>query len=124
MSDISSYRDIEFLVRTFYDKVKNDNVLGNIFEEIIGDKWEDHIVRMSIYWNALILEKKHHCEKEFQKYAKLPIGKKYFERWTLLFFETVNANFDGENADEAKLIAIKIALYFEPQYRQDINLLA
>lgn len=123
MADISSYGDINFLVRSFYEKVKNDKVLGNIFEEIIGHNWEGHIERMSIYWNALILQKKYHYEKEFQKYAKLPIGKKYFERWTFLFFETVNENFAGENADEAKLTAIKIALYFEPQYRHEIDLI-
>ena len=123
LTDILSYGDVEFLVGAFYEKVKNDKVLGSTFERIIGRNWDGHVARMSVYWNALILEKKHDYEKQFQQYAKLPIGKKYFERWTFLFFQTVNENFAGSNADEAKLAAIKIALHFEPLYRHDIDLI-
>lgn len=123
MTDISSHEDVEFLVGTFYKKVKNDKVLGDVFKKLMDSHWEDHIVIMSAYWKALILEKKYEYEKEFQSYAKLPIGKKYFERWTFLFFEAVNENFAGENADEAKLIAVRIALYFEPHDRQGADLM-
>lgn len=114
LTDILSYSDVKFLVKTFYEKVKHDKELGDIFKEMRDNKWNDHVATMSTYWNALILEKKHEYAIEFRKYAKLPIGEKYFQRWTFLFFETVNENFAGTNADEAKLMAIKIALYFEP----------
>lgn len=113
LNDISSYRDIQLLITAFYEKVKIDDVLGVVFKERMQNHWEQHIEVMSAYWNGLILEGKPYHEEEFQKCARLPFERMYFDRWTLLFFEAVNEKFNGENADLAKLVAIKIALSFE-----------
>ena len=39
----------------------------------------------------------------------LPVGKAHFDRWLELFLETVDENFSGPKAEEAKGRALSIA---------------
>ena len=40
-SDITNRKDIELLVNTFYDKVRNNPVLGYIFDDVAKIDWEN-----------------------------------------------------------------------------------
>jgi hemoglobin len=40
---IESRKDIDLLVRRFYEKVRNHGLLGYVFNEIVQD-WEIHLV--------------------------------------------------------------------------------
>ena len=41
--DIENRTDIELLVRSFYDKVKIDDTIGYIFNDIAKVDWEKHL---------------------------------------------------------------------------------
>lgn len=53
--DISTRQDIELLVDTFYGKVRNNPVLGPIFNDIAGVQWETHLQRIHNFWAAQLL---------------------------------------------------------------------
>lgn len=38
------------VITSFYDKVRNDAVLGPVFAEAIGDDWDAHIERIVLFW--------------------------------------------------------------------------
>ena len=43
--DITSREAIELLVNSFYDKVKQDDVIGFIFTDVAQVNWEKYCVR-------------------------------------------------------------------------------
>jgi hemoglobin len=45
----------------------------------------------------------------FPKHSVLPVGKAHFDRWLELFLATVDENFSGPKAEEAKGRALSIA---------------
>ena len=38
------------MVNTFYDKIKEDELLGPIFNERIQDRWASHLETMYKFW--------------------------------------------------------------------------
>ena len=52
--DIENIADIEILVNSFYDKVKQDDKIGFIFNQIIGSDWSHHLPRMYHFWNMVL----------------------------------------------------------------------
>ena len=42
MKEIISISDIKLLVDSFYDKVREDELLADIFNDIIKEKWPKH----------------------------------------------------------------------------------
>lgn len=112
IKDIAHRADIEILVNEFYSKVRKDDMLGKIFEEIIQDRWPEHLEKMYRFWETVLLNNHTYQGSPFMPHAKLPIGKKHFERWLKLFKATVNENFEGEIANEANWRAEKMAEMF------------
>ncbi len=108
--DIKSRKDIETLVNSFYEKVKEDDVIGPVFSNI---KWETHLPVMYQFWeNAIFysggyngnpLKTHQHINQVF------PLTAQHFEVWIKLFTSTVDALFSGEKAELAKQRAISIA---------------
>jgi hemoglobin len=111
--DILDINDIKFLVNTFYDKVRQDDVLADIFNGIIQDSWSMHLEKMYRFWQTVLLSEHTYSGSPFLPHAKLPVGEIQFDRWKELFFKTVDENFVGEKADEAKWRAEKMAEMFQ-----------
>ena len=47
--------DIKILVDTFYDKARQDTLLGPIFEGVIEDRWPEHLEKMYRFWQTVLL---------------------------------------------------------------------
>ena len=92
--DITQLDDIKLLVNTFYDKVREDDLLKDIFNEVIQDKWSIHLEKMYRFWETVLLENHTYYGGPFAPHAKLPVTKEHFDRWKLLFFQTLNDNFE------------------------------
>ncbi len=112
LPDITNLTDIRLMVDTFYTKVQQDEVIGPIFNEKIKDQWTPHLEKMYRFWETILLEVHTYSGSPFPPHAQLPVGKTHFERWMALFTATVDANFKGLVADEAKLRAEKMAELF------------
>lgn len=111
--EILNIEDIRLLVNSFYTKVQNDQLLGGIFQEKIGDKWPEHLEKMYRFWQTILLEEPTYSGRPFPPHATLPISKEHFDRWLSLFYETLDEHFSGEKAEEAKWRAGKMAELFQ-----------
>ena len=111
--DIASRKDIEFLMKNFYDKVKKDNTIGPIFNDIAKVNWEHHIPIICDFWETLLLDaasyRKNVMEVHFILNRKIPLEEKHFQVWLQLFSATVDELFSGKNAEMAKTKARSIA---------------
>ena len=110
---IESLEDIKILVDTFYDRVREDELLSPIFNGVIKDNWPVHLEKMYRFWQTILLEEHTYSGIPFAPHVKLPIKGEHFERWKQLFFETVDENFLGKKAKVAKLRAEKMAEMFQ-----------
>lgn len=110
--DIADIEDIKLLVNRFYGSVRQDELLGPIFDEVIQDRWPEHLEKMYRFWQTVLLEEHTYYGSPFPPHAKLPVEKQHFERWIKLFFATIDNHFDGELACEAKWRAQKMAEMF------------
>lgn len=112
MQEIKSLEEVKLLVNTFYGKVREDDMLADIFEARVQGRWEVHLEKMYTFWQTVLLEEHTYRGRPFPPHMQLPIEKEHFERWLSLFHETVDSLFTGEKANEAKWRAGKMAEMF------------
>ncbi|TXK32819.1 group III truncated hemoglobin [Pontibacter qinzhouensis] len=110
--DILSLADIKQLVDTFYTRVRQDELLGPVFEEKIGSNWEKHLETMYRFWQTVLLDERTYQGSPGAKHITLPVGEEHFERWLGIFDKTVDELFTGEKAAEAKWRAARMAEMF------------
>jgi hemoglobin len=112
MNDISTLDDIKILVDEFYGKIREDKLLGPIFNGIIQDNWKAHLEKMYRFWQTVLLEQHTYSGSPFPPHARLPVAQQHFDTWLKLWHETVDNHFRGEKADEAKWRGNKMASLF------------
>ena len=107
LDDITSEEDVALLVRTFYGKVRQDALLGPIFNGIIKD-WERHLGHLTTFWSSnLFFSKKFHGDPlqkhvEVDQHCNGTINEMHFGVWLNLWFETIDQLFEGDTAQVAK----------------------
>lgn len=112
LREIQTIDDIKLLVNNFYDAVKQDVILKDIFNNVIQDRWPQHLTKMYTFWQTVLLGEYTYEGTPFPPHAKLPIDKQHFERWVQLFNTTVNTFFIGEKAEKAKWQGNRMAEMF------------
>jgi hemoglobin len=112
MKEIENIDDIRLFVNEFYDKVKSDLFIGPIFMETIPEDWQPHLEKMYAFWNAALFGVPGFRGNPFAKHAPLKIGPEHFNRWLELFFSTIDENFEGHVAADAKNRAELMAYMF------------
>jgi len=118
LTDIQTPENIQLMVDSFYNNVRQDGILEPVFSEFIDD-WEAHLPIMYRFWEKLLFGKDGYRRNPFQKHVNLPVSKEHFTRWVELFTQTIDENFSGPKADEAKTLATNIANSF--QARMGLN---
>ena len=111
--DILTLEDIKLLVNTFYGKVREDELIGPIFNERIQDRWPEHLAKMYTFWQTVLLGEHTYYGAPFPPHAQLPVERHHFQRWLFLFSETINELFTGGKAKEALWRADKMAEMFQ-----------
>ncbi len=111
--DIQTLDHIRSLVDSFYTKVRADELLGPIFEGIIQDRWPAHLEKMYRFWQTVLLSEHTYMGSPFAPHATMPVEKEHFERWVGLFRQTVDEQFEGPKAEEAKWRAERMADMFQ-----------
>ena len=111
--DIESRADIEILVRSFYDKVIPDPLLGHIFTEVAKVNWEIHLPVMFDFLENTLFYTGTYGGNPMKAHQKLHhmfnLNPEHFSRWVFLFTSTVDELFEGERAQLAKQRAISIS---------------
>lgn len=110
--DIGTMEDIRLLVDTFYGKIRVDLLLGGIFNGVIKDRWPEHLEKMYRFWQTVLLGEHTYYGSPFPPHAELPVEQRHFDAWLKLWYETIDENFTGVKADEAKWRGDKMAVMF------------
>lgn len=117
MTDIETRSDIELLVHEFYRRVREDETVGIIFNNILSVDWDKHLPLMCDFWDNILFFSGKNAGNPMELHKQLhgirPIGVRQFERWLQLFTETVDDLFRGEKASLAKHRARSISSIIE-----------
>lgn len=104
--DIQNRGDVEHLVRTFYDQVIDDDVIGYIFTEVAKVDWDVHLETMFNFWDAVLFQtggyKGNTVRQHLMVNEKEPLKEEHFDRWLSLWNATVDQHFEGPRAEDAK----------------------
>ena len=80
---------ISEVVDTFYARVRQDEVLGPIFNRIVDD-WPEHLAKLKDFWSSVLLMTGRFKGRPMAVHVGIPdIERSHFERWLSLFGETV-----------------------------------
>ncbi len=113
MEDIRSRADVILLVDTFYGKVKENDVIGHIFNEVANVDWQRHLPVMYSFWSSILLGERSYAGNPMIKHINLsnmyPLSTGHFQEWLTLFHQTIDELFEGDKANEAKSRASTIA---------------
>ena len=120
-NEILNLTDVKQLVDTFYEKVREDELLNPIFNNVIKEHWPEHLEKMYRFWQTILLEEHTYFGSPFVPHAKLPVEKEHFDRWLKLFFSNIDDQFEGEKAEEAKWRGQKMAEMFQMKIEMNKN---
>ena len=110
--EITTLEDIKVLVDNFYGKVRQDDLLKDIFNGVIQDRWPEHLEKMYRFGQTVLLGDHTYHGTPFPPHARMPVDWPHFQRWLALFNETVNEHFTGELASRAKWQGERMAEMF------------
>ena len=104
--EIELIEDIKYLVNSFYDKVKQDDTIGYIFNDSIKVDWEHHLPKMYNFWETVLLGKASFKGNPMLKHLiinnRVRLTEKHFDRWIELWDNTIDSHFMGDKAENAK----------------------
>jgi hemoglobin len=115
-TDIETHEDCERLVRAFYGRALTDPVLGFIFVDVAHLDLEEHVPRITSFWETILLGARSYSGGAFAPHAALNTRVRlragHFERWLWLWRTTVDELFAGERAELAKAHSRRVAQAF------------
>jgi hemoglobin len=117
LPDIKTEKDLEILIREFYEKALLDPVIGFFFTDIVKLNLEAHIPKITKFWDMQIFGGRDYHGNPFQAHKAInqlsSMKKEHFQRWVILFHATVDELYAGDNAELVKmksgLIAAKMS---------------
>ena len=109
MKDITTLKDIEFLVDQFYSVVQQDTLIGPIFNDRLSGRWEMHHRKLYRFWHTVLLRRPDYFGNPVPIHFGMNIDEHHFERWLIIWNETIGANFEGIVAERAKFRGKKMA---------------
>lgn len=111
--DIQNRVDIQLLVDTFYTKVRADETIGYLFNEVARVNWEAHLPVMYDFWENIVFQtggfKGNPMAAHVQLHQRSPLTAEHFQRWLKLFLSTVDELFEGDKTELIKQRAQSIA---------------
>lgn len=115
MRDIENRDDVSKMVHSFYDLVKQDELLAPHF---IHTDFIHHMPRMVDFWCFTILDEGSFKGNIFDKHAPLKIDETHFERWLKIFESNITSQFEGEKTNMAIQRAKLIGYTFASKMKQ------
>ena len=116
VADIEDRADCERLVRAFYERALVDPIIGWIFTDVAHLDVEAHVPEIASFWETILLGAQTYRGGAFRPHAelhfKVRLRSGHFERWLVLWRETVDELFAGERAELAKSHALRVARAF------------
>lgn len=109
ISQLCTEEEIKTLVYGFYDKIRDDETLGPIFNTHIHD-WDTHLETMVQFWSSMLLGTRTFNGMPMPKHVALPdLQASLFRHWLALFHETTLSLPNRVFAERANDFAQRIA---------------
>jgi len=112
-NDLAGPAEIKQLVDAFYTRVRGDEVLGFIFNDIAQTDWAHHLPKMYAFWETVLFRTGGYQGSPLVMHARLvphtEMGVAQFRRWLELFCATVDNLFSGPHAEHIKNCARDMA---------------
>ena len=113
---IVSREDLAHLVHTFYDRIRQDALLGPIFNHHIEEeRWPQHLAMLTDFWEVNLFGEGRFTGRPGMKHIKVDrslekgMSETHFRQWLGLWFEVIDELYHGEKAELAKSRAIQMA---------------
>lgn len=111
--DIDDKIDLEHLINIFYAKLLSDKSVSYIFTDVAKIDLETHLPKIIDFWNLSLFGKGDYSNNVMKIHLNLneeeKLQEKHFKSWLNTFYETVDENFLGKNAEIIKTKALSIA---------------
>ena len=110
---------LQTLIARFYGRVREDGVLGPVFEAAVGD-WDAHEAQLGRFWASVILGARSFKGEPLGVHRRLPIRPEMFQRWLSLWETTVGELFEPEPAEALITAArrigssLQLGLFYRP----------
>jgi hemoglobin len=102
--------NIRALVHTFYERVRDDALLGPVFDSKLAGRWDPHLEKMVAFWTSLVLGTKTYRGNVQAAHQPLDgVAPAHFSRWLALFLNTVEARYAPAAAVRFMEPALRIA---------------
>lgn len=112
-ANISGASDIEQLLRDFYGRCFEDDLLGPIFIDVARLDLEAHLPVMVDFWMTVLFRtgdyKRNLLQVHSDLHERAPLTPAHLDRWLDLWVHTVEAAFSGEVATMAITQARRIS---------------
>jgi hemoglobin len=123
MKDIENQEDLSLLVDDFYKRLLGDASISYIFTDVVKIKLEEHLPILVTFWSQAILGTGGYYNNLTQLHLnvnqKEHLTPELFKIWLGHFYEAVDANFKGENAEKIKTQALSIATIMQIKIAQE-----
>ena len=115
--EIENREDVRLLVNTFYLKIREDELLGPIFNtHIIGEQWPVHLEKLTDFWVTALFGdicfkgNPTLAHRTVDKNLNHTIAQYHFEQWITLWHNTIDSLFEGALANRAKKASESMAI--------------
>ncbi len=117
MTTIESRADISELVHAFYARIREDDLLGPIFNaHIPEERWPEHLEKLTDFWETNLFgvaafkgsPTRAHVQMDYN--LDHSIEQSHFAHWLKLWHSTIDARYTGERAARAKRAAGNMAV--------------
>ena len=111
-ADLCTEEEVTRLVHGFYARVREDDLLGPIFNRHVAD-WDQHLAKLVDFWSAILRGTKRFTGAPMPAHIALPdLNAGLFHRWLALFHETTRLLDNQTMREHADAMARRIAQSF------------
>jgi len=107
--ELCTEEEVSQLVHAFYAKVRQDEVLGPIFNSQVHD-WDHHLVTLVNFWSSILRGTGSYTGTPMQKHVTMAhLDETLFKRWLAIFEETAKEQANQAMGNRATASAQRIA---------------
>ena len=89
--------EISALVEAFYVRVREDALIGPIFDRNVKD-WPRHLILLKNFWATVLIRTGSYRGDPLAIHLRLSLEGEHFERWLALFAQTANELLSSQHA--------------------------
>lgn len=90
---------VSTLVDTFYARVREDDLIGPVFNRVVED-WPEHLAKLKDFWSSVILAAGSYKGNPMMAHLPIPeMDKEHLVRWLTLWQQTTFEIFELETAE-------------------------